>query len=85
MFTVYTVHYIDIVCIKLNTEHYVAASQANLKTKRGFSVCGTLTTGRRNKMIKSLEVRACLYYLNRMAVDIIGCLYISTVYIHCRV
>jgi len=59
LFTVYTVHYIDIVCIKhVSIEHYVAASQAYVK--RVFSVCGTLTTDRRNKMINSLEVRACL-------------------------
>ena len=34
------------------------ASQAYVETV--FSVCGMLTTGRRNRMTKSLEMRACL-------------------------
>jgi len=28
--------------------------------ERGFSVCGPLTAGRRNRMTKSLQMRACL-------------------------
>jgi len=34
------------------------ASQAYVE--RVFSVCGMLTAGRRNRMTKSLEMRACL-------------------------
>jgi len=34
------------------------ASQAYVE--RGFSVCGLLTAGRRNRMSKSLQMRACL-------------------------
>jgi len=36
----------------------VPASQAYIE--RGFSVCGLLTAGRRNRMTKSLQMRACL-------------------------
>jgi len=34
------------------------ASQAYVETI--FSMCGLLTSGRRNRMSKSLEMRACL-------------------------
>ena len=36
----------------------VPASQAYVE--RGFSVCGLLNVGRRNRMNKSLQMRACL-------------------------
>ena len=42
----------------------VPASQAYIE--RGFSVCGLLTAGRRNRMTKPLQMRACLK-LNKKA------------------
>ena len=37
-----------------------AAPAARAYVERGYSVCGLLTAGRRNRMTKSLQMRACL-------------------------
>jgi len=38
----------------------LAAPASQAYVERGFSVCGQLTAGRRNRMTKSLQMRACL-------------------------
>jgi len=38
----------------------LAAPASQTYVERIFSVCGLLTSGRRNRMNKSLEIRACL-------------------------
>jgi len=38
----------------------LAAPASQAYVERGFSVCSLLTAGRRNRMTKSLEMRACM-------------------------
>jgi len=38
----------------------LAAPAGQAYVERGFSVCGLLTAGRRNRMTKSMQMRACL-------------------------
>jgi len=46
--------------LSLIAQYILAASASQACVERGFSVCGLLTAGRRNKMTKSLQMRACL-------------------------
>ena len=39
---------------------FFAAPASQAYVEMGFSVCGLLTAGRRNRMTKSLQMRACL-------------------------
>ena len=41
-------------------EDLLAAPASQAFVERIFSVCGLMTTGRRNRMCKSLEMRACI-------------------------
>jgi len=38
----------------------LAVPESQAYVERGFSVCGLITAGRRNRMTKSLQMRACL-------------------------
>ena len=44
----------------------LAAPASQAYVERIFSVCGLLTAGRRNRMSKSLEMRACLKLNSRV-------------------
>ena len=44
----------------LIAQDILAASASQASVERGFSACGLLTAGRRNRMTKSLQMRACL-------------------------
>ena len=46
--------------LSLIAQDILAAPASQAYVERGFSVCGLLTTGRRNRMTKSLQMRACL-------------------------
>jgi len=46
--------------LSLIAQHILAATANQAYVERGFSVCGLLTAGRRNRMTKSLQMRACL-------------------------
>ena len=46
--------------LPLIAQDILAASASQAYVERGFSVCGLLTAGRRNRMTKSLQMRACL-------------------------
>jgi hypothetical protein len=46
--------------LKPIAEDLIGAPASQAYVERIFSVCGMLTTGRRNRMNKSLEMRACL-------------------------
>jgi len=46
--------------LSLVAEDIISAPVSQAYVERVFSVCGMLTTGRRNRMTKSLEMRACL-------------------------
>jgi len=50
--------------LSLVAEDILAAPASQAYVERVFSVCGLLTAGRRNRMSKSLQMRACLK-LNR--------------------
>ena len=51
----------------------IAAPASQAYVERIFSVCGLLTTGRRNRMKASLAMRVCLH-LNKNALTELGCL-----------
>ena len=44
----------------------LAAPESQAYVERGFSVCGLLIAGRRNRMTKSLQMRACLKLNNEI-------------------
>ena len=46
--------------LSLVAEDILAAPASQAYVERVFSVCGLLTAGRRNRMSKSLQMRACL-------------------------
>jgi len=46
--------------LSLVAEDIISAPASQAYVERVFSVCGMLPTGRRNRMTKSLEMRACL-------------------------
>jgi len=46
--------------LSLIAQDILAASASQAYVERGFPVCGLLTAGRRNRMTKSLQMRACL-------------------------
>jgi len=46
--------------LSLIAQAILAAPAKQAYVERGFSVCGLLTAGRRNRMTKSLQMRACL-------------------------
>jgi len=46
--------------LSLIAQDILAAPASQAYIERGFSVCGVLTAGRRNRMTKSLQMRACL-------------------------
>jgi len=47
-------------------EDILSATASQSCIERVFSVCGWLTAGRRNRMSKSLQMRACLKLNHRM-------------------
>ena len=49
----------------LIAEDILAAPASQAYVERGFSVCGLLTAGRRNRMTKSLQMRACLKVIKK--------------------
>ena len=57
--------------LSLIAEDIISAPASQAYVERVFSVCGMLTTGRKNRMTKSLEMRACLK-LNRKALATTG-------------
>jgi len=46
--------------LSLIAQDILAAPASQAYIERGISVCGLLTAGRRNRMTKSLQMRACL-------------------------
>ena len=46
--------------LSLIAQDILTAPASQAYVERGFSVCGLLTAGRRNRMTKSLQMRACL-------------------------
>ena len=46
--------------LSLIAQDILAAPASQAYIERSFSVCGLLTAGRRNRMTKSLQMRACL-------------------------
>ena len=57
------------------------ADQQQAYVERIFCVCGLLTSGRRNRMKKSLEMRACLRVLKDpgfvfFSLDIVSCAFV---------
>ena len=46
--------------LSLIAQDILAAPASQAYVKSGFSVCGLLTAGRRNRMTKSLQMQACL-------------------------
>jgi len=55
----------------LIAQDILAAPASQTYVERGFSVCGLLTAGCRNRMTKSLQMRACLK-LNKKILANIG-------------
>jgi len=50
--------------LSLIAQDILAAPAGQAYVEMGFSVCGLLTAGRRNRMTKSLQMRAC-FKLNK--------------------
>ena len=46
--------------LSIVAQDILAAPVIQAYLEKGFSVCGLLTAGRRNRMTKSLQMRACL-------------------------
>jgi len=52
--------------LSLIAEDILAAPACQAYVEMGFSVCGLLTAGRRNRMPKSLQMRACMKLNNKV-------------------
>jgi len=52
--------------LSLIAQDILAAPASQAFVEMGFSVCDLLTAGRRNRMTKSLQMRACLKLNNKV-------------------